>query len=371
MPDLVAGSVSGLPKPNAGGFIDVIAGGELVLGPAVRNEGAPVDPPVAVRLVLSPTRILAPGAIVLATRVIAVPLKTGTQVRLPPEPMAIDAPPGDWTLLVVIDPEGLVDEAFESNNIVVVGILRVRAADRDGDGLSDAEELALARAFAPDLVLHPQEECPERHPAWAVRPIFGGASIFYAINWERDCGLPLGAGRAAHLGDAEFVVVELLKDAQRGWEVRKVFLSAHYRSGDGRTKAGAMLLDHSGWVPPEAFEASANAVVVGGWTPRVIVARHKHANYSSLEPCRLTYDSCADGVGEPLEIRAGANLGSRDAPLLAEVVRGDATEWFWRGPLPFCGWQVASLVLGDRRECAGIGNSWFEQLTAWQEDRLQ
>lgn len=368
--DLVAAGVSGLPPEP----IVVVAGGELVLGAAVSNAGAPFAPdaPVPVQLVLSSSRIVEPDAVVLADRVLSVPISTGARVKLPREPVAIDAPPGDWFLLQVVDPEQTVEEVYRSNNITVVAELRVELADSDGDGLGDDEELALARAFAPELVLHPEEECGTRHPAWAVRPIFGGASIFYALNWERDCGLPAGAGTAAHLGDAEFVVVDLLYDKELGWEITRIFLSAHFRAGDGRTKAGALLLDHSGWMPPEAFEREErDPVVAGGWHPKVVVARHKHANYPSVDACRLSYDSCAEGLAEPLTVRAGANLGSRDQPLLAEIERDGATEWFWRGPLPFCGWQVASVVLADRSGCAGLRNSWFEQLTAWQEERLE
>mgnify|MGYP006979913533 FL=1 len=366
LPDLVAAGAEGLGKADV---LDVTAGSELMLGPAVRNEGAPADPPIVVKLVLSPSRIVDPDAIVVSERTVAVPVGAGQTVKLPVEPVVIDAPDGDWTLIQVV--ESGVEEVFGSNNIAALVTLRIRAADQDGDGLSDALEFALARAFAPDLLLHPEEDCPERRPAWAVRPIFGGASIFYALNWERDCGLPLGRGMAAHLGDAEFVVVDLVEDADLGWEVQRIFLSAHYRSGEGRTRAGALILDHSGWFAPEAFgRGASNDIVLGGWHPQVVVARHKHANFASVDDCRLSYDSCAAGPGEPLAVRADRNLGSREVPVHSEIVDGDATEWFWRGPLPFCGWQVASLVLADRSGCAGVRNSWFEQLTAWQEERL-
>ena len=376
LPDLVADRVDGLPTAGDDGIIEIARGGELVLGASLRNDGATTFPdparPLVVQLLLSPSGLVEPGAVELTRWTLAGPMGAGVRMALGPEPVAVNVPPGDWTLLLVVDAEGGTEEAYATNNILRVAELRVREADTDQDGLSDADELALARAFAPMLLLHPEEECPERHPAWAVRPIFGGASIFYAINWEQDCGLPLGGGAAAHLGDAEFVVVELLRDAQWGWEIRRVFLSAHYRAGEGRTRAGELVLDRSGWWPPEAFvNAGVDEDVLGGWHPRVLVAKHKHANYPSIDACRLTYDSCGAGLSVPLKIRAGANLGSRHAPVLAEIDRDGATEWFWRGPLPFCGWQVGSLLLSDRAGCAGMRNSWFEQLTAWQEDRLE
>ncbi len=376
LPDLVAEGVLGLPTPDDDGFVEISGGGELILGASLRNDGVDTSPdpsrPMVVQLVLSPSRLLEPGAIELRRWTISQTVQSGERVTLGPDPIAIDAPPGEWTLILVVDAEDEIEEAYATNNILRGGQLLILESDTDEDGMSDSEELALARAFAPTLLLHPDEECPERHPAWAVRPIFGGASIFYAINWERDCGLPLGGGAAAHLGDAEFVVVELLQDAQTGWEIRRIFLSAHYRSGEGRTRAGELVLDRSGWWPTDPFiNAGLGEEVLGGWHPQIVVAQHKHASYPSLDACRLTYDSCDEGLAVALQIRAGRNLGSRHRPVLGEIELNGATEWFWRGPLPFCGWQVGSVVLSDRSACAGLRNSWFEQLTAWQEDRLE
>ena len=368
LPDLVAIGVLGL-DPDA--LLTFPAGAALPLGAQVRNDGAPtaVGPPspVVVRILASSSRLIEPGAVTLVERRLSAGLRSGEVGTLPPEPVLLDLPAGTYHLLLVVGLEGGGSEALATNNVLVAGRIELVELDEDSDGLPDREERSVARAFAPDLVFHPDERCAEFEGVWAVHPIKGGVSVFYGLAYDKDCGLPLGGGTAAHLGDAEFVAVDLLRDRDRGWEIVRVFLSAHFRSGDGKTALGRAILDHSAWMAAEELTLQAED---GGAHPQVIVARHKHAHYVSLRACRLTYDSCGEGRVARFEVRDGRNLGSAREPLLPTIERGDRSEWFWRGPMPFCGWQIPSLILAERRECAGVQNSWFEQLTAWEERRL-
>ncbi len=69
LPDLVAEGVLGLPMPDDDGFVQIGGGGELILGASLRNDGIDTSPdpsrPMVVQLLLSPSRLLEPGAIEL------------------------------------------------------------------------------------------------------------------------------------------------------------------------------------------------------------------------------------------------------------------------------------------------------------------
>ena len=72
--------------------------------------------------------------------------------------------------------------------------------DLDGDGIPDAEELALAKTYFPYLSLVPSDACPRHGVLFRLTPHPADASkraIWYVVLYERDCG---GLG---HVGDDE------------------------------------------------------------------------------------------------------------------------------------------------------------------------
>ncbi len=148
--------------------------------------------------------------------------------------------------------------------------------DRDQDSLYDSEELRLAQQFEPFLWLSASEEGfrAARLPHFAVEPRPGGGgglSIFYAMSYFADYGDPDLGGLTSHLGDSEFVVVEISGGGP--WHLDRVFLSAHYRS----------LSDSSAWVDAQQMQTVADAT--GVEHPVVYVSEWKHANYKDLQDC--------------------------------------------------------------------------------------
>jgi hypothetical protein len=240
--------------------------------------------------------------------------------------------------------------------------------DADRDRLDDGCELALARAFAPELLVDPTEclwRADARPPRLAggyllaVHPIAPTAvRIAYLPAYARDCGWdgtlcrlrPGGCG--AHAGDSELIVVDAASNAedQATWRTTGVFLSAHCggrSAGRCRWFRGAAL----------ARFAWADDRVLGA--PRVWVARGKHAHYPTRRDCdrgHWSYDACARApaaVRFPV-VAAGQNVGSRAHPLpapdgcrtaaaLPTGVAGldpAARECVWDAARPFRGWQA-------------------------------
>jgi len=232
--------------------------------------------------------------------------------------------------------------------------------DADGDGLPDADEVALALRFEPHLWLSLREEGfrADRLPHFAVRPLPGGGrSIFYALAYFRDYGDPDLGGLTGHRGDSELIVVEVTADASQAWQVDRVFLSAHYQSAT----------DSSGWYDAADLETSLDAS--GLAHPVVYVAEWKHGNYPDLGTCDQGgwfTDHCEQGTLEPLGIAPERHLGGPAAPLLDEVVVNGNPEWFFTEHR-FCGWQEASPDEADRGDCCTGYATW---LTAWAADDL-
>jgi hypothetical protein len=249
---------------------------------------------------------------------------------------------------------------------------RNASRDRDGDGVDDECELALARAFAPELIVDPRD-CsydptarPERLGggylfAAQTTPDGRAIRIAYMPGYYRDCGwqglrcVTRGPECAAHDGDSEIVVVETSYDrADARWMTDAIFLSAHcFGRSDGRCRwyaSGA--LRHFSW---------AHDIYRGA--PRIWVAKGKHANYPSSRECdtgHWYYDSCdGNSVVYRFPVLSNAqNVGSRRRPLSSRddasttgciaaehlLLRSSGTafgtrECFWDDATPFRGWQ--------------------------------
>lgn len=249
---------------------------------------------------------------------------------------------------------------------------RTPRSDHDVDGIDDGCEVALAQAFAPELIVD-RLDCswvdsvqPQRLGGgylFAVQDAPDGRAmrIAYLPAYFRDCGwegLPCvtrGDGCSAHPGDSEIIVVQMRYDpGTRRWAADAIFLSAHClgrSAGRCRWYAGDQLR-HFTWVAGARRGA-----------PRIWVAKGKHANYPSARECdsgHWYYDSCsgnADAYRFPIRSSA-QNLGSRRHPLperdtapgclaaerlpLSSVGtdRG-RVECFWDQRAPFRGWQPA------------------------------
>jgi hypothetical protein len=238
--------------------------------------------------------------------------------------------------------------------------------DLDEDRLDDACELALARAFAPALVVDPRD-CLWMPDAttprlgggylFAAEPVPGGVRIAYMPAYFRDCGwtgapcLLRGPGCAAHEGDSEIVIVDVAPAARDRWTTTGIFLSAHcFGRSDGRCR----------WYRGDALAAFTWVDGTVGGAPHVFVARGKHGGYPSRESCdggHWGWDSC-DGNDATFRFPVQSetqNVGSRRRPFptaggcvtSAELALGaartadGARECAWDGTRPFRGWQAA------------------------------
>jgi hypothetical protein len=242
--------------------------------------------------------------------------------------------------------------------------------DRDADGVDDACELALAQAFAPQLIVN-SSDCsfePAADPPrlgggylFAVQkaPRSGAVRIAYMPAYYRDCGwdgLPCatrGPGCAAHDGDSELIVVETRQHAPARWVTDGVFLSAHcFGRSAGRCK----------WYRGDELHHFSWAAGISRGAPRAWVAKGKHANYPSRKECdtgHWYYDSCdGNSVVYRFPVVSNAqNVGSRRAPLpfggaapagcfpaerlpvRRSVAHTGVMECFWNPGMPFRGWQ--------------------------------
>ncbi len=225
--------------------------------------------------------------------------------------------------------------------------------DADEDGLSEDEELELAKELAPVLIFDEDEKLSARRTYFAVAPTAdGGRSVYYAHGYFEDGGATLGITK--HVGDSEFVVV-----TRKSTGETSLFLSAHYEASS----------DASAWHPLSKFE---KAWVDGRERPVVFVALRKHANYVDIASCEkaaYTLDTCSRGSSELVPVLADRNLGQSTAPLIDEVVLDGRREWFWTD-VPFCGWKVDGDQTADRKDCTPPANSYGRQLRAWETNTL-
>lgn len=242
--------------------------------------------------------------------------------------------------------------------------------DRDRDGLSDACELRLARAFAPELVASPLAcdgatggAAPALEGGWlhAVGPTPRPERVrlAYLPAYARDCGwsgpkclLP-GSGCGGHAGDSELVALEVESDGA-AWRTVGVFLSAHcfddpacrWRTGDD--------LAAFRWIGGSE-----------GGAPIVFVAEGSHAAYPGRTACDRGhgfFDTCdRNRTRFRFPVAASRNVGSRAVPAggpdgclgppASIVPRGAAptardahdgagpVECIWAPDRPFRGWQ--------------------------------
>ena len=235
------------------------------------------------------------------------------------------------------------------------------AFDADGDGISDACELALALTFAPHLRVRPggcnwnsELDAPRLGGGYlfGVQAVDARVRLAYLPAYFMDCGwsgpkcwLP-GVDCSPHAGDSEFIVVELSQDASARYSVSGVFLSAHCfgRSGDSCRWYRAAELRRFQWIGPSVL---------------IWVAEGRNANYPSRSACdqgHYAIDTCdrndADYV---FPVLADRNIGSRIRPIggngcvAAPPPNAELVECLWAEG-PFRGWQLgAAGVTGYAR----------------------
>jgi hypothetical protein len=161
--------------------------------------------------------------------------------------------------------------------------------DYDNDLLTEECEWRLAREFAPDLMMNPNDGCLQGEPYWAARYFDDSwglgwgqfVRIAYLLSYYKDCG------SNGHIGDSEIIVVRVANNpVTKHWEVVNVFTSAHFTTP----------VDYSAIHRWQDFYYRSG---IQQSYPRVWVAKGKHANYNSLTSCNngaYYSDSCTGNL---------------------------------------------------------------------------
>jgi hypothetical protein len=236
-------------------------------------------------------------------------------------------------------------------------------SDQDADGLSDACELALARAFAPVLRVAAGgcnwegSAVPARPGGgyyFGAQPVGDQVRLIFLPAYYRDCGwsgfkCTIGLlNCSGHAGDSEFIAIDIARAPGSRWQPRALFLSAHCF---GRSTRNCTWYDSTAL---REFEWS-------GLRPVIWVAAGKHANYPSRAACdagHWFYDTCDrnDAVVEYPILSERQNIGSRQRPLnqtgcvdarssgwQSALTTEDAIECLWSDDQPFTGWQKPAV----------------------------
>lgn len=257
---------------------------------------------------------------------------------------------GDCSETNPCDHEELPPSGTSPSGLIVANTAPAECAntlpDRDQDGFNDDCEYRLARAFAPQLRFTSGDGDVSREEYWAVqyKPNAwpkSSISIIYLLGYHTDGGHPFEGPLSPapwistdHVGDAEFVIVELT--AMYGgnfWNAHKAFTSAHWGSQ----------WDRSAWHQYYDIQYADTA----GGRPRLYVAKDKHASYNSAASCNQHGDICGPShfTGSP-RVLPERNVGSSHHPMLNNV-RSEfpsiypGEEWFW-SPVNFRGWTGRS-----------------------------
>lgn len=241
----------------------------------------------------------------------------------------------------------------------------------DNDGLLDSCEEELAVQFQPRVAFSSTDDNANRESYYAVKIANASTqtvSIFYPIGYYFDMGSPNPAcnGCGAHVGDSEFIILEVSHLGSGRWGLSYATLSAHW---------GAPLGDGTARYAYSALEFPINS----RGRPRVWVAENKHANYRSRSVCDAgayytdTCDRNSDYTTWGNELQQVAtvvvpgvpttwpdnktplrNIGNSGLTFYLDGLRYNymldavtsyyfkpGTEEFWSGE-EFCGWQAAT-----------------------------
>jgi hypothetical protein len=240
--------------------------------------------------------------------------------------------------------------------------------DSDEDGLGDACELALSRAFAPLLMMHstrctlPSTEADGHIPGGyfhAAQPAHGVVRLIYMPAYYRDCGWRgfkcIFVDCTGQAGDSEIIAVDVRRNPGGAWFTDAIFLSAHcFGRSDGDCR----------WYRDHELERFQWVDDIERGAPIVWVSDARNANYPTYAACERghwRFDSCdRHSVPYRFPVMPERNIGSRMVPLREGshppgcvsgefvepldqmIAAADEVECFWIETAPFGGWQGAA-----------------------------
>ena len=263
--------------------------------------------------------------------------------------------------------------------------------DAEGDGLADACEFALARAFAPymqfghgeALVGFPDgtnRHCAEGEPYWAAKlfDTYRVVNIVYMMGYYVDCGeavvpnvdagvtIPLPGFELnldvefpdSHKGDSELIRLSVAyNSATRHWELRQAFLSAHYKSPSN--------LGSSVYAAPDELTYPKRDRAF----PQTWVSRNKHANYKSYRECEgggfANLDSCDEDLWHlraRFPVRQDRNVQRATCVYSLFISNSPRCEYFAGVPRPFSGWLILYPTVGVNNATKTLGVTPYQTL---------
>lgn len=205
-------------------------------------------------------------------------------------------------------------------------------ADADGDGIDDATELALARAYFPYYSMDSRDGC-SRHGVLfrlAPHPLYPGKiAIWYVVLYERDCGR---FGLGAHVGDDEgFSAIIDPKAPPPGGILALRAISHQNTILERETNCGSL----------PGREPCRTADIAGKPYPIVFSSSNKHGQYVSQLACNTwPNDFGACSLGKRPDEPPFVNAGEPGHPLCDDLT----TQGF---VTPENGWAEPSLMHFD------------------------
>ena len=180
--------------------------------------------------------------------------------------------------------------------------------DEDGDGLDDAHEDFLARAYLPYLALHPDDECPRSGLLVRVRPHPADARfvhVVYVHLFDVDCGIN------GHVGDNEASGATIDPSLPPPDGIVALVAASHQNAFPCERETACGRCD--------GMAACATAERDGAAFPIVWYSRDKHGGYVEKGPCDFgsCFDVCADNPA-PVVPRI-VNAGEPGFPLTTNL----------------------------------------------------
>lgn len=188
------------------------------------------------------------------------------------------------------------------------------ASDVDGDGIDDADELDMARAYFPYYSIDPGDECARHGVVFRLTPHPADSSkiaVFYAVLYERDCGR---YGLGAHVGDDEAFSALIDPKVPPPAGILALRAIAHQNTlTERRTGCGSL----------PGCDACPTADIDGASYPVVFASTNKHGQYVNQLACNAWISDLGACSLSPFpDAPAFVNAGEPDRKLCRDLTEG-------------------------------------------------
>lgn len=185
--------------------------------------------------------------------------------------------------------------------------------DADHDGIDDAREVALAKAYFPYYSVDSRDECSRHGVLFRLSPhpeYAGKIAIWYVVLYERDCGR---FGLGAHVGDDEGFSAVIDPEVPPPLGILALRAISHQNTVfERQTNCGSL----------PGHEPCGTADIAGKPYPVVFSSANKHGQYVSQFACNTwPNDLGACSLGKAPDEPPFVNAGERGHPLCGDLTR--------------------------------------------------